>query len=132
MNREILIDTQALVWARQDTDLLSKGALKALAHMKHDLYFSVASIWELAIKIKLKKIEMKISLDEFVSTATSHLGINILPIESAHALYIERLAEHATHKDPFDRLIAAQALYEGMSVISADKSFDLYSVDRIW
>jgi PIN domain nuclease of toxin-antitoxin system len=90
----------------------------------------MASIWEISIKVSLNKLEIKSSLETFVEKHIIENDIHLLNIELEHVYPLVKLPFH--HRDPFDRLIVSQAIYEKMPIISSDKNFDLYSVKRIW
>jgi PIN domain nuclease of toxin-antitoxin system len=91
---------------------------------------SPASYWELAIKISLRKYTLHESFEDFIQHAVLDNGFAILPIEPRHTAALIPLPYH--HKDPFDRLIIAQALVEGISIVSADAQFDAYGIKRLW
>ncbi|HEX8117982.1 MAG TPA: type II toxin-antitoxin system VapC family toxin, partial [Pyrinomonadaceae bacterium] len=90
-------------------------------------FLSVASLWEMAIKVSLGKLTLSAPLD--VLTPQRH-GVELLSIQAAHAIAVSAMTFH--HRDPFDRLLVAQAIIEGMQIISADAAFDAYPVKRLW
>jgi PIN domain nuclease of toxin-antitoxin system len=94
------------------------------------LYLSVASVWELAIKTGNKKLALSDPLDLFVGKWTVAYQVALLPIETPHALAVVGLPDH--HRDPFDRILIAQALVEGMTLVSADAKFTPYPVTILW
>ena len=91
---------------------------------------SIATCWEIAIKVGLKKLDLGESATTFLPRELSVNQFDLMEIELAHATFIETLAMH--HKDPFDRLLIAQSLLETMPIVSADVLFDLYGVTRLW
>ena len=91
---------------------------------------SLASVWELAIKTGNKKLALTDPLDAFVGKWTIAYQIDVLPIDTAHALAVIGLPDH--HRDPFDRILIAQALVEGITLVSADAKFTAYSVPILW
>lgn len=126
----VLLDTHAFIWAATDDSRLS-DRVKALYRDRGEaLALSVASIWEMAIKASLGRLLLRTSLATLVDKARTEQGIGVVDISPAHALRVEHLPYH--HRDPFDRLLAAQALVEGMSFASRDRVFDAYGVRRIW
>jgi PIN domain nuclease of toxin-antitoxin system len=128
--KKILLDTQALLWIRADHPGLSKKAKNAYRKKENEVFVSVVSFWELAIKKSLGKIEMTGTLKEFIDSAFERLGLSLLPLTLDHILKVDLLPFH--HRDPFDRILAAQALCEGMEVVAGDSEFDKYGVKRIW
>jgi PIN domain nuclease of toxin-antitoxin system len=127
---KLLLDTHTFLWLVEGSPSLSAAAQAALANPGNDLYLSVASIWELAIKTGNKKLTLSDPLDVFVRKWTATYQLDVLPIKSAHALAVVGLPDH--HKDPFDRILIAQATFEGMSLVSGDSKFALYGVTILW
>jgi PIN domain nuclease of toxin-antitoxin system len=127
-----LLDTHCLAWAVGDPSLLSQAALEVLTHAENDLLISPASIWEMSIKHQAGKWpEVAPFLDEHLFQQFSRrLFLQELPVRIPHT----RLAGQfkVAHKDPFDRLLAAQALLEGVALISKDDIFDTFPITRIW
>lgn len=97
---------------------------------KNTLYLSFANVWELAIKVSIGKLNLTEPVVRLVKFQTTNNNIKLLPITLDHLAVIETLPMH--HKDPFDRLLIAQAQVENLSVISIDTAFDYYGVSRIW
>jgi PIN domain nuclease of toxin-antitoxin system len=117
----LLLDTQVFVWITQDSPRLTKAA-KALILEASEVYVSAASIWEIAIKARLGKIDAD---PRQMAQAIAASGFSELPISVQHAAGVELLPEH--HKDPFDRLLIAQALAEPLRLVSADGQLAKYS-----
>ena len=90
----------------------------------------MASVWEMAIKSSLKKLKMSLPIDQYIATRTQAHSITMLDITMDHMAVVENLPYH--HKDPFDRLLIAQCLSERLPVLTADKMFDAYPIQRIW
>lgn len=127
---KILLDTHALVWVMNGDLRLGAAARKAIASRVNQVFVSAASIWEASIKYRLGKFpEVRLLLDN-PGKALNSLGIDPLPISLEHA----RLAGaiEGAHRDPFDRMLAAQARLEGMTLASADEIFDGFKVTRLW
>ncbi len=127
---KILLDTHTLLWLVEGNPKLSAAAQAELASNVNELFLSVASVWELAIKISNKKLNLIEPLVRFVAKWLPVYQINVLPISLNHALAVLNLPDH--HRDPFDRIIIAQALTEAMSLASADSVFQPYSVPLVW
>lgn len=126
----LLLDTHVFLWAAAEPRLLSAPAAAAIRKRANDLFLSAASIWEMAIKRSLGKLETDIPLAALIEQGRDRLHLRILPIAAEHGVGVEVLPFH--HKDPFDRLLIAQALAEEMKIVSADAHFDSYAVDRLW
>jgi PIN domain nuclease of toxin-antitoxin system len=131
-NVRILLDTHALAWAIGDPTRLRATARTVLEDPATQVLFSPASIWEMSIKHTLGKWpEVAPFLDDVLSaTLIARLGATELPIVSKHT----RLAGafNMNHKDPFDRLLVAQAVIEGLTILSADDVLDAFPVTRLW
>ena len=125
----LLLDTHALIWWLFDDALLPPEAREVLAGPDHELWVSSASIWELSIKHKSGKLPQVAPILSEPSFLTAQ-GFQELAISWAHATRAGSLPLH--HKDPFDRLLVAQALTESLSIISADSALDPYGVARLW
>jgi len=125
-----LMDTHAILWISNDDSRLTKKVREIFLNADSEILISLASIWEMAIKISLKKLRVKNSLNYFVDNDISNNNIKIMNIELDHLVYISNLPLH--HRDPFDRLIISQAIKEKLPIISADSFFDLYPIKRIW
>ncbi|ELS04601.1 hypothetical protein Xen7305DRAFT_00043360 [Xenococcus sp. PCC 7305] len=125
-----LLDTHAFLWFVLNDTRLSREALGLISDPKNDLLISPASYWEIAIKVSLGKYEIPSSFQSWIEHQISINNFEILPIRIAHAAKVATLSFH--HRDPFDRLLAAQALSEQIPIISADRKLDLYSIERKW
>ncbi len=126
----VLLDTHALIWAVDDPNKLSATARTSLENSMNDLLLSAATIWEIAIKVELKKISLSKPYPEWMNQALVDLGATLLPITVEYAAAQSTLPSH--HRDPFDRLIIAQALTEQIPIVCADSTFDRYGVLRLW
>ena len=127
---EYLLDTHTLIWAATDVTRLSKRALAGIADERNKLCVSAASAWEIATKVRIGKLPEAILLESDFEKIVQKAGYKLLPIGIDVALRAGRLP--LDHKDPFDRMIAAQALGLDIPVISADPKLDLFGVRRIW
>lgn len=126
----LLLDTHALLWWVEDDPRLSAKARKAIADAGNDCFVSLVSAWEMAIKCQLGKLTLAGSVRQYFPAQLAANGFVQLDIAFRHVARVEALAFH--HRDPFDRLIAAQALEEKLTLVSADAVFDDYGVKRIW
>lgn len=126
----LLLDTQAFLWWVMDQPGLSRRARSAVRSPAHECLVSVATCWELAIKVSLGKVKLPAAIARFVPEQLEANGFRLLSVELAHVAQVARLPFH--HRDPFDRLLAAQALEEGLTVVSSDRVFGRYGVRRIW
>ncbi len=124
-----LLDTHTFLWFINDSPQLSVDA-KNLLEADVDLLLSVASLWEIAIKVSIGKLMLPDTYDKFIPQQVTLNNIEILPISMAHLAAVAVLPLH--HRDPFDRLLTAQAMVEQVSIVSADVMFDSYPVSRMW
>jgi len=125
-----LLDTHTLLWAAFRRDLLSPRAVRILTRPGSEMIVSAATAWEIATKFRLGKLDFARELAEnFISEVTA-VGYKLLPIAPEHALRAGRLP--GDHKDPFDRMLAAQAIHEDLPLLSNDAQFDLFGVRREW
>jgi PIN domain nuclease of toxin-antitoxin system len=125
-----LLDTHALIWYVDQDHLLSPTAHAAITDPNNELLLSAATVWEIAIKVGLGKLTLSLPYRQWMNKAIGDLGLTLLSITVEYADVQTALPYH--HGDPFDRLIIAQALMEGISIVSADAVFDLYGVNRTW
>jgi PIN domain nuclease of toxin-antitoxin system len=122
---QVLLDTHILIWFLEGNSLLSVKRQKLLSQTQNDVYLSIASLWELAIKISIGKITLSKSLFQIIQQLGIE-NIEILPILPQHVLQIETMPFH--HRDPFDRIIIAQGYVENLTILSDDTEFVNYSV----
>lgn len=126
----ILIDTHVLLWAAFDEDLLSPHALLLLQAPDSEVLVSAASAWEISTKFRLGKLNFARELVENFILKVTAAGYQLLPISAEHALRAGRLP--GGHKDPFDRMLAAQAIQEDLILLSNDTQLDSFQVRREW
>lgn len=127
----VLIDTQALIWFAQDASVLSQRARSLVDDPSTLRTASVASLWEMAIKIPLGKLTLKSgNLRQFLELLHTN-QFEVLTVLADDALRVADLPS-GDHKDPFDRLIAVQCLSRDLTLVSIDEEFDAYGVRRIW
>jgi PIN domain nuclease of toxin-antitoxin system len=125
-----LLDTHAFLWWLLDEDRLGRRARRILGDSRNVLLWSVASSWELAIKVGLGKVRVPGRLRSYLPQKLLEQGITTLPIEHAHAFEVAELPEH--HRDPFDRMLIAQARIERVPILSADEQLEAYDVEVVW
>ncbi len=126
----VLLDTHTFLWWIADSPQLSDVARDAIADERTQPIFSVVSGWEIAIKAGVGKLEIPDSPEKFLSEQLSRNDVEILPIYLRHALRVYDLPDH--HKDPFDRLLVAQALAEDLALVTADPFIAGYPVETVW
>ncbi|HHW75689.1 MAG TPA: type II toxin-antitoxin system VapC family toxin [Xanthomonadaceae bacterium] len=126
----VLLDTHALYWYIEGDSQLSTTARTLIQDAANEVLISPASYWEIAIEISLGKWQLNRPYADFIAIGLQEYGFLILPILPAHTARLIGMPFH--HKDPFDRLLAAQALAEEIPLVSADTAFDDYGVTRWW
>ncbi|UIE37315.1 type II toxin-antitoxin system VapC family toxin [Leptodesmis sichuanensis] len=126
---KILLDTHTFLWFINDSPELSNAAADLL-ESDVDLLLSMASLWEIAIKVSLNKLTLPDDYERFIPQQITLNNIEILTITFEHLTVVSRLPFH--HRDPFDRLLIAQSMSEKLQIVSADTKLDSYEVDRKW
>jgi PIN domain nuclease of toxin-antitoxin system len=127
---KILLDTHALLWFIAGDANLSANARSLIEDAANEKHVSAASIWETAIKISIGKMSLSAPFERLFPHQLAVNGFDLLPIETKHASQLISLPFH--HRDPFDRILIAQAIEENMTLVSIDTVFDNYAVTRIW
>lgn len=126
----MLLDAHTLLWAVDNPSLLGTGAAKALEDPANGLLLSAGTIWELAIKVGLGRLAVSLPFREWMRRAMDDLAADVLPITVEYADVQASLPFH--HRDPFDRLLIAQARVEDVPIVSADVVLEQYGIARIW
>jgi len=126
----LLLDTHTFLWWDSAPDRLSATVLSLCRDPSVVLFLSLVSLWEIQIKSGLGKLPLALPLAEIVRDQQARHGLQLLPIRPAHIFALESLPPH--HRDPFDRLLIAQARTEGLPLASADGLFSLYPVSLVW
>jgi PIN domain nuclease of toxin-antitoxin system len=126
----VLVDTHTFIWDLLDDHRSSKLARELLRSDQHELIFSLVSLWEIAIKMKLGKLNSIGSSVSYIRDQMKDYGMELLPLRYEHILQLEMLPLH--HSDPFDRLLVAQSLTESLPILSADKLLSAYPAKLIW
>ncbi len=127
---DVLLDTHTMLWFLWDDSRLSGPAKSLIEDANNRNLVSIASCWEIAIKVGLGKLDLGEPSRSFLPRAIARNNFELLPISLDHTTMVEGLATH--HRDPFDRLLIVQAMAEGLSLVSADTVFDQYGVSRLW
>lgn len=126
----LLLDTHTFLWFLLEDPQLSTTASDLIIDPTNDIEVSPATYWEIAIKIRLGKYELPEPYDIFIAREIATNDFRILPIEPKHTAVLTTLPFH--HRDPFDRLLIAQAMVETIPILSVDTAFDAYPVTRVW
>lgn len=126
----LLLDTRCWLWWVAQPDQLSAHARELITAAGNDVLFSAASSWELAVKYALGKLPLPEPPEEFVLKRLVRDRIDALPVEHRHALRVAALPFH--HRDPFDRLLVAQAQLENLRLLTVDRQLQAYDVEIVW
>ena len=123
----LLLDTQVWLWMLAAPERLSLSSRAIVVSTENELFLSAASAWEIAIKYGLGKLHLPSPPGDLVPRLMTRTGVTPLPVHHAHALHVATLPPR--HRDPFDRLLVAQAQLEKLPILTADRSFGLYDID---
>jgi PIN domain nuclease of toxin-antitoxin system len=126
---KVLLDTHTFIWWDSEPGKLSKDALSMLEDASNTLMLSVVSIWEMQIKVQAEKLTIDKPLQEIIEHQQNANNVLILPVEAAHIYTLGSLPLH--HKDPFDRLLVAQAIAEDLMIVTGDRAFKSYPVKLV-
>jgi PIN domain nuclease of toxin-antitoxin system len=127
----VLLDTHAFLWwSSQRGAALTQRVHDLLSDGSTDVAVSLASVWEIAIKVRAGRMELPDVIDRYVPDRMRHHGFDLMPIELGHALRSGSLPP--IHRDPFDRMLIAQAQIEGIPLVTADPAITRYDVETIW
>jgi PIN domain nuclease of toxin-antitoxin system len=127
---KLLFDTHTFIWWDSDSAKLTPKIISLCQNLENTVLLSVVSVWEIQIKLQLGKIRLTLPLKDLIDSQKQMNGIDVLPIALTHVLELANLP--AYHKDPFDRLLIAQARVEDAILISADPAFANYPVKLLW
>ena len=125
-----LLDTSCFLWFLAGSEKLIINARNFIINPNNEIFLSVASLWKIAIKVSIGKLELLQPFEELIPAQLQNNGIGLVAIELRHLSTLIELPFH--HRDPFDRLIISQGVTEGLPVISSDNVFRQYNVDVIW
>ncbi|RME47267.1 MAG: type II toxin-antitoxin system VapC family toxin [Caldilineae bacterium] len=126
----VLLDTHTFLWWIDDDPRLSPRAREVIGDGGNVVYLSAASGWEMAIKARLGKLQLPGALSSFIADQLIANAFDSLPVQMSHALHVYTLPPH--HRDPFDRLLVAQAQVEDIPLLTADPQIGRYAVQVIW
>lgn len=126
----LLLDTHAFNWWDQAPAKLSRVAHNAIADPANTVHLSVASLWEIVIKSELGRLHLQDPLDAVDAAQVATNGFRVLPVELRHVYSLRGLPLH--HKDPFDRILMAQSIADGLTIVTKDAVFALYPVTTLW
>lgn len=127
---KLLLDTQCFLWWFAQPERLSETAIAHMTNEANELWLSVASIWEIGIKAALGKLPLPEPIDRYVPSRMAQLGAKSLDIRATHAMRAAALPLH--HRDPFDRMLVAQAQVDDMTLVSADEMLQQYDVEILF
>jgi PIN domain nuclease of toxin-antitoxin system len=129
----LLLDTHAFRWHADGNPQMSTNATALLIDPANELFLSIATVWEIAIKVGLKKLALSAPYVTFMTRAISGYELILLPMSLDDCAAYEQLPfPEKQHRDPFDRMIVIHALRNGLSLVSCDLAFDPYGVSRLW
>ena len=126
----LLLDTHTFLWWVSNDPTLSSAARTAISNERNECFLSIASCWEMAIKTSIGKLRLTTTVERFIPEELANNDIKLLSVDFKHVAKVENLP--FLHRDPFDRLLVAQALVEKMTFITADDIISDYGVKRIW
>jgi len=125
-----LLDTHTFLWWITDDPQLSPRVREIISSGENELFLSSASGWEMAIKVRLGRLQLPDGLERFIPEQMALNAIRSLPVQMSHALHVQELPAH--HRDPFDHLLIAQAQLENLPILTADPQIARYPVKTIW
>ena len=127
---KLLTDTHAMLWWLRDDPRLSVRGRAVLADSANEVLWSLASSWEVAIKVATGKLELDRPLERLFAELVGEQAVVLLPIGHEHCVRLAALPLH--HRDPFDRMLVVQAQHERVPILTADSKFAAYDVDVVW
>jgi PIN domain nuclease of toxin-antitoxin system len=127
---KFLLDTHTFIWMDTNKALISPPALGIITDTVNTLFLSYASIWEMQIKIGIGKLQLTTALQATIQTQMQSNRLELLPVQLDHIFTLDRLPSH--HRDPFDRLLIAQAIWEGIPILSHDSMLAKYPIVTLW
>ena len=127
---KLLLDTHAFLWFIAGSERLSATARQLIEESANQPFLSAASLWEMAIKLSLGRLQLGGPFEDLIPEQMRLNGIQLLGLEVEHVTPVTTLPFH--HRDPFDRMLVAQAMVEQMPIVSTDPAFDAYPIRRLW
>lgn len=125
-----LLDSGVWLWSIASVERIGQKALDVLRNSENEIYFSAASVWELSIKAQLRKLTLPSPPAVCIPAFMARQGLRSLPVNHIHAAQVYDLPSH--HRDPFDRILIAQAIAEDLTILTADRAFAKYPVEVLW
>jgi PIN domain nuclease of toxin-antitoxin system len=126
----LLLDTHTLLWFLREPELLPGKVTEAIESAGKQAFVSMATLWEIAIKVSINKLSLPGEFEDLFPYSVEASGLSLLPIEPRHLAAVRRLVFH--HRDPFDRLLIAQAQVEHLTLVALDPHFAAYGVALLW
>jgi PIN domain nuclease of toxin-antitoxin system len=126
---KLLLDTHVWLWMQTAPTRIRPDVLELIADTRNPVWLSAASAWEISIKYSMGRLPLPVPPSDYVPSRMARSGTSGLPVEHRHALHVAGLPAH--HRDPFDRLLVAQAQLEGAVLVTADAQLDAYDVQRL-
>lgn len=126
---KLLLDTHVWLWMQAAPTRIRQDVLELIADTRNTVLLSAASAWEISIKYAMGRLPLPVPPSDYVPSRMARSGTSGLPVEHRHALHVAGLPAH--HRDPFDRLLVAQAQLEGAILVTADSQLDAYDVERL-
>jgi PIN domain nuclease of toxin-antitoxin system len=127
---KLLLDTHTFIWFITDNPQLSSSAKVLIEDELNEKFLSLASIWEMAVKCSIGKLRFDLPFQSFIEQQLAQNSLDLMKIEVSHLSTVATLPLH--HRDPFDRLLIAQAIVEQMPIVGVDQVFDSYGIERLW
>jgi PIN domain nuclease of toxin-antitoxin system len=127
---KLLLDTHAFLWWVEGAPALGRRARAEISNPDNEVFVSLATCWELAIKLSLGKLRLTHSLDRFIPEQLTRNGFVLLSVEFPHVVRVAELPFH--HRDPVDRVLVAQALQDELAIVSSDRVLRKYGVTVVW
>jgi len=127
---KLLLDTHSFIWFISGSDQISEMARGLIEDSSNQPLLSMASLWEMAIKVSIGKLKLVSPFEELIPEQLNLNGIKVLDIRTEHVVKVAQLPFH--HRDPFDRLLIAQAQVEAIPIVGVDEAFDEYAITRMW
>jgi PIN domain nuclease of toxin-antitoxin system len=126
----LLLDTHSFLWFVEGDSRFSRAARRIVEDESNIVFLSIGSLWEIAIKISIGKLTLDLPFEVLIPQQLIVDRITVLQIAVSHTIQVSKLPLH--HRDPFDRLLVAQAMVEELPIVSADASLDAYGITRLW
>ena len=126
----LLLDTHTLIWFDAEPERLSDMSRSMLTDANNDLFLSIASIWEMQVKLQSGRLMLRLPLSQLIDDQIKNAGLRILSIEPRHVYQLQTLPD--VHRDPFDRIMISQAIVENLLFVSKDSVLGGYPVQQVW